>query len=224
MNTRTGFNGFRLTDGSSPTPRMDELAASGSALRWGLSPVPLTLPATVSLMSGLYPDGHGVRENDSFCVPLPEGRAYSLLAEDLRAEGWRTAAFVSGQPLDRKYGVNQGFMVYDQPGREHAPRHHMQFRERSAEETTDAVVGFLAKASGEPLFLFVHYFDPHMPYEEAVFLPAPPPQASERAYISEIARVDREVGRLLDALPALVCMFPPFVSKCILTSPPASRI
>jgi arylsulfatase A-like enzyme len=198
---RVGFNGFRLQDGSSPTPNLDAFAEGALGFRWGLSPVPLTLPATTTIMSGLYPDGHGVRENDSFRVAEVDKRSWSLLAEDLRAAGYQTAAFVSGQPLDRKFGLSSGFMVYDEPGRSHRPKHHMQFRERSAPATTDAVLDYLEDVGEEPLFLFVHYFDPHMPYEEAAQLSAAPPKASERAYVSEIARVDQEFGRLMQALP-----------------------
>ena len=198
---RVGFNGYRLTDGSSPTPELDRLAAASTPLRDALSPVPLTLPAVTSILSGRYPDGHGVRENDTFRIPGPGERAFSLLQEDLRRLGYRTAAVVSGQPLDRRFGLAQGFESYDQPAREMRPRHHMQFRERAAEETSERALAFLRSDDPRPFFLLLHYFDPHMPYEDSGLLSAATPRPGDRAYVSEIARVDRAIGRVLRALP-----------------------
>lgn len=193
-----GFAGARLGNGASPTPVLDRLAASGSPLRRGFTPVPLTLPAVTTILSGLLPDGHGVRENDSFVIPAGDARGYSLLAEDLAEGGYRTAALVSGQPLESRTGLDQGFQDYLEPSRKARQPAAQRFRERRAPATTDAAVELLGACGPDPLFLLVHYFDPHAPYERNMVLPGLPEGAAGR-YLSEIALVDREVGRLLAA-------------------------
>lgn len=199
---RMGFlGGSRFTqDGRSPTPELDALAGRCLEPREGLSPVPLTLPAHVSVLSGLLPDASGVRENDSFSVPPRSGRGYSLLAEDLRAAGYDTAAFVSGQPLERAFGLDAGFRTWIQPTRADDPEDDLRFRERSCEATTGDVLKWIADAGDGPWFAFVHYFDPHHPYDRRPDVTGMPDGAAGD-YLAEIAAVDRQIGRLLRALP-----------------------
>ncbi len=126
-----------------------------------------------------------VHENGRF-VPASQ----PLLAERLEALGMATAAFVSGYPLVRQFGLARGFELYDDqlgPGG----------TERSAGATTDAALAYLAGAGNDrPLFLWVHYYDPHEPY-------APPEPFRSRfaanPYRGEIAYLDQELGRLLAA-------------------------
>jgi arylsulfatase A-like enzyme len=199
---RLGVAGAKLADGTSPTPQLDRLAADGRFFPEALTPAPLTLPAHVTVMSGLYPDRHGVRENDSFRVPKPEARRYRLLAERLRDEGYDTAAFVAAQPLDRRFGLDQGFRVYDDVDRKRARGGGVLFRERDAEAVTDAAAAWLAATKDvSHRFLFVHYFDPHFPYERRADAPASIPPGTAGDYLAEIWAVDRAVGRLLAALP-----------------------
>jgi hypothetical protein len=162
--------------------------------------VPLTLPAHATLLSGRLPDATGVRENDSFSVPAPDARGWSLLSEDLRRAGWDTGAFVSGQPLERVYGLDAGFRVYDQPGPGDRPADTMRMRERSGEVTTARALEWMREPREGPFFAWVHLFDPHMPYErhgEQQGLP----EGREGDYLAEIAFVDRQIARLLAALP-----------------------
>jgi arylsulfatase A-like enzyme len=171
-------------------------------MREGLTPAPLTLPAHVSLFSGLDPDRHGVRENDSFQVPDRSARPYTLLAEDLRAAGYETAAFVSGQPLESRYGVSAGFNLYDDTGEEHNPRGALSFRERPAEQTVDRALAYLrARQRDTPWFMFVHVFDAHDPYRWHGDEGGLDPSRPKDRYLSEIRHIDREIGRLLAALP-----------------------
>ena len=196
-----GVLGRRLADGSSPTPVLDRLAASCMGPKEALTVTPLTLPAHTSLLSGLYPDRHGVRENDSFRVPPRDERSYVLLQERLRESGYQTAGFVSGQPLERQYGLSAGFEVWSQPSRGDQLTGVLSFRERSAEDTTEAVRTWLSKVdSSRPTFLLVHYFDPHDPYVRPVEHPGLP-HTREGDYLSEIMSVDRQIGRLLEAWP-----------------------
>lgn len=211
-----GFHGKTLRDGSSPTPVLDALSAESVGPMVALTPVPLTLPAHTTMFSGVGPRRHGVRENDSFRVsPSPEERGFSLLAEDLSAAGYETGGFVSGQPLWRRHGLAEGFSVYEQPERGEGSDDAQGFDERDALTTTNKALAWLegraARGRGEdPFFLFVHYFDPHDPY---VPWSATDPHFANLggrpavdegplgAYLTEIMRVDRQIGRLLAALP-----------------------
>ncbi len=166
------------------TPALDALAARGVRFKQAFTTVPMTLPSHTSIMTGLYPSEHGIRENSRF---LDEER--SLLAERLRQEGYSTAAFISGYPLKRRFGLARGFDHYDDDmGKGNA--------ERAAGPTTDQALAYLETKLRGPVFVWVHYFDPHDPY-------APPePFASRYAsapYLGEIAYMDHELGRLIEA-------------------------
>jgi len=171
------------------TPRLDALAAESVVYAHARTVAPLTMPAHASMLTGLYPPRHGVRDND--LVALPE--AARTVAERAAEVGYGTAAFVSSVALDRAFGFAQGFARYDQPGGSGRP-------ERPAAETVAAAVRWLEAHAGDPrLFLWVHLFDPHAPY-------APPAAGLARAggdpYLGEIAAVDDALGTLLDALDA----------------------
>jgi|CXWL01.1.fsa_nt_gi arylsulfatase A-like enzyme/tetratricopeptide (TPR) repeat protein len=168
------------------TPNLAALAARGVSFAQAYTPVPLTLPAHASMMTGLYPGGHGIHENGRR-VPADQ----RLLAAVLAGAGFHTAAVVSGAPLDSSYGLARGFATYDDdfgPGG----------NERKAAATTDRALEVLA-GLGEPAFLWVHYFDPHEPYwPPKRFLARFP----EDPYRAEIAYLDHELGRLLAAFEA----------------------
>jgi choline-sulfatase len=166
------------------TPAFDALAARGRLFRQAYTTVPETLPAHASMLTGLYPAGHGVHENARF---VPE--AHPLAAEVLRRAGYRTAAHVSSFVLARRFGLARGFDVYDDA----LPAGRV---ERTAKETTDRALARLAEPSRLPLFLWVHYFDPHHPYQP------PEPYRSRYAnapYLGEVAAMDAELGRLVQA-------------------------
>ena len=170
------------------TPFLDRLAGEGVVFDNAYSPIPLTLPAHASLLSGLYPLRHGVRDNG--LMPLPA--AASTLAEAARDAGARTAAFVGAVVLDAAFGLDQGFDVYDgpPPGKEHA--------ERSATSVVDAALRWWeGRERDRPFFLWVHLYDPHSPYAP----PADLDGASAREdYAGELTYVDRELERLFDAV------------------------
>jgi arylsulfatase A-like enzyme/Tfp pilus assembly protein PilF len=166
------------------TPAFNSLAARGLRFRHAYATAPETLPSHASMMTGLYPAGHGVHENGR-TVPA----SHALAAERLKAGGYRTAAFVSAFVLARRFGLARGFDVYDDGLAEGA-------QERSARDTTDKALAFLSSSSPPPLFLWVHYFDPHAPYEP----PEPfATQYAQRPYHGEVAAMDRELGRLVQA-------------------------
>jgi arylsulfatase A-like enzyme/cytochrome c-type biogenesis protein CcmH/NrfG len=192
--------------GSSPlTPNLDGLARSGVWFTQARTVVPLTLPAHASLLTGEHPAQHGVRNNGSF--RLEEAR--TTLAEILRGRGWRTAAFVSSFVLDAQFGLQQGFETYEGPLSSSEAAAGIHEPERGAAEITDAAVRWLAGRGAEPFFLWVHYFDPHAPY-----LPPEPFRSrhGEAPYDGEVAYMDQELGRLLEALRRLPPGLTPLVA------------
>ncbi len=166
------------------TPAFNALAARGRRFRQAYATVPETLPSHASMMTGLYPAGHGVHENARY---LPED--HPVLAERLRQAGYRTAAFVSAFTLARRFGLARGFDVYD----DEMPEGRA---ERASRETTDRALAFLNQEAKQPLFLWVHYYDPHFPYT--------PPEPfrsrySRKPYLGEVAAMDEQLGRLVEA-------------------------
>lgn len=161
-------------------PVLNALAKRGRRFTQAYATTPQTLPSHASMLTGMYPAGHGVHENARHVAAQ-----HPLATERLREAGYRTAAFVSAFPLARRFGLARGFDVYDD---------ELQNRvERPAGETTDRALAWLQQQSG-PVFLWVHYFDPHAPY-------APPPRFSAKyePYEGEVAAMDEQLGRLLQA-------------------------
>ncbi|HEY2435191.1 MAG TPA: sulfatase-like hydrolase/transferase [Vicinamibacterales bacterium] len=166
------------------------LEARGRRFTQAYAAVPETLPSHTSIMTGLYPGGHGVHQNARY-VPA----SVPLVAEQLQRAGYRTAAFVSAFVLNRRFGLARGFNVYDDTmpaGRD----------ERNALETTDAAIAELARplAAGapaaQPRFVWVHYYDPHAPYDPPSGFRRDPP------YLGEVDFMEQQLGRLLQAFEA----------------------
>lgn len=164
------------------TPKLAALAATGVRFTQAYSTVPTTLPSHASMLTGLYPQDHGIREN---------GRRVSdkleLLAGFLQERGYETAAFVSGFPLSSEFGLARGFDHYDDDFGEGRA-------ERRAAETTDRALENWLQETAAPGFVWVHFFDPHEPYD-------PPEPFDTRyandPYLGEIAYMDEQVGRLI---------------------------
>jgi choline-sulfatase len=179
-------------DGQARTPAMDAIAAAGTLFDRAYTPAPLTLPAHASLMTGLIPPAHGARGNGTFVL----GPGLPTLAEALRARGLETAAFVGGFPLVRRFGLARGFDHYDDAmGKPTGVSY--DFAERRAEAVVTAATAWLAAHAG-PVFVWVHVFDPHAPYDPPEAFRAPDP------YRGEIAATDAALGTLLrtwDARP-----------------------
>lgn len=88
---------------------MDQLADKGILFENAFSPVPLTLPFHVSILTGTYPAFHGIRNNGTYAL----SESALTIGEMLKSEGYTTAAFVSSYVLDKRFGLDQGFDVYD---------------------------------------------------------------------------------------------------------------
>ncbi|HRX83709.1 MAG TPA: tetratricopeptide repeat protein [Phycisphaerae bacterium] len=175
------------------TPHVDRLAREGATFTQCISAAPLTLVSHSSMMTGLYPPVHGVRDNGSYRLP---GNCRTL-AEVLRDSGYATAAEVAAMVLNREFGLNQGFEQYHDT---YTPRRVENVPDlvkyRVAEEISLGVIDLLHEHGNEPFFIFAHFFDAHQPYQP----PEPFVNQYKEPYEAEIAYMDAGVGRILDTL------------------------
>jgi choline-sulfatase len=134
------------------TPNLDKLAAEGILFERAATPMPLTRPAHFSIFTSLYPREHGVINNS---LSLPQEA--ETLAEKLREAGYHTGAFVAVSLLSEEAGAAQGFEAFRGVGPD---RYH-----RNAKKVvTEALDWLRLQPKNAPFFLWVHLFDPHLPY------------------------------------------------------------
>lgn len=195
------------------TRHLDKLASEGVRFEWAFSPAPITLTAHASILTGLYPFEHGVRNNGNFYL----ADRFETLATVLSAHGYRTAAFVSSFVLDRRYGLARGFEVYDDRMQGAQSQIVSLEAERRGDRTAQALSRWLDEyaanpggtgtGSGQatdkstrPFFAWLHLYDPHEPYR------APPPFGpafADSPYDGEVSFTDAIVASILDKLTAL---------------------
>lgn len=180
------------------TPALDALASDGRAFSRALASAPLTLPSHATMLTGLEPPQHGLRENNDFHLPGPEGRHFATIAERLRARGLITAAFTSARVLARDFGLAAGFDHWDEVPAGGGGQLH--YEERDAVATTDQALAWLDGIGDERFFLWVHYFDPHHPHLEHGGRAGESARILGSAYDGEIAHMDAQIGRLVAAL------------------------
>lgn len=199
--TRADFLGCYGKD-SARTPHLDGLAAEGYLFEHAYASNPVTQPSHSTILTGVYPMVHGVRDNTFF--HLPDER--QTLAETLSEHGYATGAAIGGFPLTREFGTAQGFDFYDDDltanrldhrGRPAQRRFATWYDERPAAHVNDAIRPWLRERRGEPFFVWLHYWDPHEPHI------APPPYGELFAndpYQGEIAYADESLGAILRQL------------------------
>jgi len=171
------------------TPNLATLAREGVVFDNAYAHAVVTLPSHASILTGLYPHRHGIRDNAGFRLDP----AHETLAVHFKRAGYQTAAFVSAFPLDSRYGLDQGFEVYDD-GYE-AYRNEAGMPQRPGEETIARALAWLEAAPPGPKFLWLHLYEPHFPYEP------PEPYRSEYAdapYYGEAAYVDALLAPLIE--------------------------
>jgi arylsulfatase A-like enzyme/Tfp pilus assembly protein PilF len=177
------------------TPNIDAFAADGVRFTNAASTVPFTLPAHSSIMTGLYPPGHGVRENVGYVLD----EQVPTLAELLGKAGWATGGFVSAFVLDSRWGIGRGFDHYfDGFDLQEMETANLGSVQRDGAETVAAAVSWLdERPADRPFFLWLHLYDPHEPYT-----PAEPfkSQYPGRPYDAEVAYTDSLVGDFRRAL------------------------
>ncbi len=176
------------------TPVLDQLAAEGVLFDAAYTVAPLTLPSHASMLTGLVPLRHTVRDNDFWPVPT----SATTLAELASEAGFDTAAFVAAAVLNAPFGLGQGFGTYDVPP--NVPQNQGQhYVERSAAAVVDAAMRwFEGRARERPFFVWCHFYDPHAPY--APRSPEMRKRFPGSPYLAEVAEMDRQIGRLFDYL------------------------
>ncbi|HSF19882.1 MAG TPA: sulfatase-like hydrolase/transferase [Vicinamibacteria bacterium] len=184
-------------EGSAQTPNLDRLAIEGILFETVQTVAPTTLPSHASLFTGLAPPRHGVRDNVGFYL----SSEVPTLAQRLKEAGYRTGAFVGAFVLDSRFGLDQGFDTYfdDFESDEAATRVGVISQRKGGEVLERALAWLQANTGGNgqpPFFAFLHFYDPHAPYEVAGATESSP----EVRYRGEVAYVDTLVGELLDWL------------------------
>jgi arylsulfatase A-like enzyme/Tfp pilus assembly protein PilF len=181
---------LRSYGGIADTANLDRLASEGVRFTFAHAHAVVTLPSHSSILTGRYPFEHGVRDNAGFRL----SDSAVTLAETLRDRGWATGAFVGAFPVDRQFGLAQGFDVYDDLGGRQVAQAEFAFAERKAEVVVAAARAWIEQQQ-KPWFAWVHVFDPHAPY-------APPAPFDSRypgePYAGEVAYVDQALGPLLE--------------------------
>jgi arylsulfatase A-like enzyme/Tfp pilus assembly protein PilF len=186
--------------GRDTSPTIDALAGEGVLFQRAFSHAPITLPSHTSMLTGAFPIAHGVRDNGRFVV----SDDLETLPEMLAGHGYATAAFVSAFVLDSRFGLDQGFDVYDdsftaewsEDKLRDAKIYNQMVTDRPADQTTERAIAWLAEQADEPFFLWVHYYDPHQRYAP----PHPWDQLfQDNLYDGEIAFMDSQIERLFDA-------------------------
>ncbi len=180
-----------LDDTHVQTPHLDALARKSLVFTRAYAHSPLTRPSHACIMTGTTPPYHGVSDNPGFRLESE----YLTLAEYLKVRGYGTAAFIGAFVLDSRFGLNEGFDLYDDANWVQV---FGQFDD--VERTADRVVG-PARAwiseQKDKWFCWIHVFDPHDPYTP------PEPYRSEYKndpYSGEVAFTDAQLGLLFEAL------------------------
>jgi arylsulfatase A-like enzyme/Tfp pilus assembly protein PilF len=178
------------------TPNLDALAQQSVIFTRAYAQVPLTTPSHAALLTGTYPQFNHLED-----LGMPLGKNLPYLPDLLRRHSYHTAAFIGATVLDPRGtapGFDRGFDFYDadfhatQPGED---RYHSV--ERRAGDVADRALHWLSQHPQGPFFIWLHFYDPHDPYD-------PPPPFKERyataPYDGEIAYADSVVGSFMEAL------------------------
>ena len=177
------------------TPMLSAMASRGTWFSQCSTTQPLTVPSHTSILTGLYPYHHGVRNNGTYIA----GEENITLAERLKALGYQTHAVVSAFVLDSQFGLDQGFDTYDDDLSGGPQQKMFMFKETKADITAARAALWLRESWGKqvPFYMWVHFFDPHADYEPprdvANSFPGDP-------YSGEISFADRELGRIFKEL------------------------
>ena len=183
-----GCYGYRSIE----TPGVDQLAKDGVRFAQAFTPSPITNSSHASILSGLLPSSHGVSD---FGVPL--AAAHATLAELLRKQGYRTAAFIGAVILDSKTlapGLDRGFDFYDNFPEKTDNKSRWGRIERRGMDVVERAENWIDGHKSDSHFVWIHLYDPHDPYEP----PAPYDEKyKDRPYDGEIAYADSALSHFL---------------------------
>ena len=146
------------------TPHIDSVAREGVLFEEAFSVQPVTLPSHCSIFTGVYPFRHGVRDNNSYKL----GEKHLTLGEMLAKKGYLTAAFISSIILDKRFGLDQGFSLYDDTFLKPMKSGITPITRQAAEVSLQSCKWLDAnkkKLAKQPFFVWLHYFDPHQIYD-----------------------------------------------------------
>ena len=191
---RRDATGFLGEKDPSPTPFIDSLARRGVVATDAVTPVPYTAPAHWSMLTGRWPWADRVRVNGDLPTTIDADRT---VAGVLRSQGWTTAAFVSCGVLGDQFGFAAGFEHYDDDFHAKGGIGLERMPERRGDQTVEKAHAWLhTTGPGDHVFIWVHLFDPHFPYDA----PRERFDGDHGRYLAEVAFADAQVKRLADAL------------------------
>jgi len=176
------------------TPFLDRLASEGVVFEQAEAVAPLTLPSHTSILTGLLPIHHGVRNNGMFSLP-PD---VETLAESYSQAGYATGGFISAQVLVHRYGLNRGFDLFDDDLSQSRKTGQTMVPSRRGDLTLEKAEAWLQSVDqNTPVFMWLHLYDPHAPY-------SPPIEYQKKfptdPYGGEIAFADDLVRRLSESI------------------------
>ncbi len=204
-----------------PTPNLDAFAASGALFEFCMSTSSVTPVSHASILTGRDPYAHGLRvikADGGWRLPAD----VPTLVDALGAAGWRTGAVLSSFTVSEHFGLDRGFQHFDngfgdggfRPGPDGKESWDTKTYQRRSDDTVDRALEWIEEGD-EPFFLWMHTWDPHdlqmLPPQEVVHEFLPPGERGTRpmegaapleVYAAEVHWVDRQLGRLLDALEA----------------------
>ena len=174
------------------TPAIDALRKDGILFSSAWSHVPLTLPSHASILTGLLPPQHGVRNNIGYRF---DSSQHPTITKVLKGQGYATGAAVSAYVLRSSTGIADDFDFYDDSiaSKTGAATGSLQ---RAGGLTASIANQWISTNAGKPFFFLLHLFEPHSPYQ------APEPYRSRYpdSYDAEVAATDAIVGQFIEGL------------------------
>jgi arylsulfatase A-like enzyme len=180
------LNGYPRTT----SPALDEFAGDAINFEQAISVIPKTGPSFATLFTGQHPNRHGVRHNNP---GVPD--EMPMLAEHFKALGYRTVAFTSNPVLRASKGYARGFDLYRE-----LPS------DRGVDEVNRTYLEWSKDAWSEATFVWIHYIDPHGPYDppaelEVEFMLDDLSQSDVRVPLDKRVEVSRGGNKILGAIP-----------------------
>jgi arylsulfatase A-like enzyme/Tfp pilus assembly protein PilF len=180
---------------SANTPNLDKLANNGLRFENCYAAAPITLPSHSSMFTGKYPITINVRTNGGYFLETEE----ETLAEYLKGKGYYNYAVIAAFVLAANFGLAQGFDVYDDTLNNSALIRDIN-SEIPADEVYKKFKYHFQKNKEKKFFAWVHFFDPHLPYNPPARYISGGGSSTIHRYNGEISHVDFYIGKIIDDL------------------------